>query len=121
MPIIIALKCRTRPRQAGEELFTFLRATDGQRSDGTTREWRSEVVPRYQRRTTRVDEAILGLYLTGTNSRRVKSALTPLLRGAIADADDESWTDRDRDAARATHPPAAACKRAQLNGINCAG
>ena len=51
-------------------------------SDGTTREWRSEVMPRYQRRTTRVDEAILGLYLTGTNSRRVKSALAPLLRGA---------------------------------------
>jgi transposase-like protein len=50
--------------------------------DGTTREWQSQVVPRYQRRTTRVDEAVLGLYLAGANTRRVKSALAPLLKGA---------------------------------------
>jgi transposase-like protein len=30
-------------------------------SDDGTREWRSATVPRYQRRTARVDEAILGL------------------------------------------------------------
>jgi len=51
-------------------------------SDGTTREWQSRVMPRYQRRTTRVDETILGLYLAGANTRRVKSALAPLLKGA---------------------------------------
>jgi putative transposase len=44
-------------------------------------EWRSELVPRYQRRSERVDEAILGVYLSGTNSRRIKGALAPLLRG----------------------------------------
>jgi len=38
-------------------------------------------VPRYQRRSERVDEAILGVYLSGTNSRRIKGALAPLLRG----------------------------------------
>jgi putative transposase len=48
---------------------------------GGTREWRSQVLPRYQRRTARVDEAILGVYLSGTNSRRLKGALAPLLRG----------------------------------------
>jgi putative transposase len=49
--------------------------------DGTTTEWHSELVPRYQRRSERVDEAILGVYLSGTNTRRVKGALAPLLRG----------------------------------------
>lgn len=43
-------------------------------SDDRTREWQSRVVPRYQRRTERVDETILGLYLAGANTRRVKSA-----------------------------------------------
>ena len=28
-----------------------------------------------------MDEAILGVYLSGTNSRRLKGALAPLLRG----------------------------------------
>ncbi len=50
--------------------------------DGRRREWRSQIVPRYQRRTERVDEAILGLYLSGTNTRRLRGALAPLLRGA---------------------------------------
>lgn len=49
--------------------------------DGKWHEWRSQVIPRYQRRTERVDEAILGVYLSGTNSRRVRGALAPLLRG----------------------------------------
>ena len=50
-------------------------------AEGTTREWRSETVRRYERRTTRVDEALLGVYLAGTNTRRIKGALAPLLRG----------------------------------------
>lgn len=49
-------------------------------ADGTTAEWRSATVARYQRRTVRVDEAILGVYLAGTNTRRIKGALAPLLR-----------------------------------------
>ena len=47
--------------------------------DGTTTEFRSKVLPRYARRTERVDEAILGCYLAGANSRRIKKALAPLL------------------------------------------
>jgi transposase-like protein len=50
-------------------------------ADGTSAEWRSQTVRRYQRRTTRVDEAILGVYLAGGNTRRIKGALAPLLRG----------------------------------------
>ena len=48
----------------------------------SSREWRSRIIPRYQRRTERVDEAILGVYLSGTNTRRLRGALAPLLRGA---------------------------------------
>jgi putative transposase len=49
---------------------------------GKRREWHSRMIPRYQRRTERVDEAILGIYLSGTNTRRLRGALAPLLRGA---------------------------------------
>jgi putative transposase len=51
-----------------------------QAPDGMTAEWKSTTVRRYQRRTVRVDEAILGVYLAGTNTRRIKGALAPLLR-----------------------------------------
>ena len=50
--------------------------------EGRRREWRSRMIPRYQRRTERVNEAILGVYLSGTNTRRLRGALAPLLRGA---------------------------------------
>jgi putative transposase len=49
--------------------------------DGSTTEWSSRVVPRYQRRTRRIDEAILGVYLSGSNTRRIRGALAPLLKG----------------------------------------
>ena len=75
--------------------------------EGQGREWRSEVVPRYQRRTARVDEAILGLYLSGANTRRIRGALAPLLRdgplskdavsrlvGRLAE-DFKAWSERD--------------------------
>ena len=51
-----------------------------QAADGTTAEWRSATVTRYQRRTVRVDEMVLGVYLAGTNTRRIKGALAQLLR-----------------------------------------
>jgi len=40
------------------------------------------IIPRYQRRTERVDGALLGTYLSGINSWRLRGALSPLLRGA---------------------------------------
>ena len=46
---------------------------------GETTEFRSELLPRYARRTREVEEAILGTYLSGTNSRRIRKALKPLL------------------------------------------
>ena len=71
---------RTLTTSLGPTTFAMPRARV-RTVEGTTTEWRSELVPRYQRRSERVDEAILGVYLSGTNTRRIKSALAPLLRG----------------------------------------
>jgi putative transposase len=76
-------------------------------TDGAVSEWQSQTVPRYQRRTVRVDEAILGVCLSGGNTRRLRGALAPLLRGgplgkdAVSRlvgrlaADFEHWRQRD--------------------------
>lgn len=47
--------------------------------DGTSTEWKSQLVARYQRRTAKVNAAILGAYFAGANSRRIRRALEPLL------------------------------------------
>jgi len=52
-----------------------------EREDGTSEEFRSELLPRYARRTRAVDDAILGSYLAGHNTRRIRTALEPLLGG----------------------------------------
>lgn len=72
---------RTLTTSLGPTTFAMPRARVVDR-DGARREWRSQVVGRYERRTERVDEALLGIYLSGTNTRRVRGALAPLLRGA---------------------------------------
>lgn len=46
---------------------------------GTTEEFQGAILPRYARRTREVDDAVLGCYLGGTNSRRIRRALQPLL------------------------------------------
>jgi putative transposase len=51
-------------------------------ADGKESEWHSRVIQCYQRRTERVDGALLGTYLSGVNTRRLRGALAPLLRGA---------------------------------------
>lgn len=50
--------------------------------EGEESEWHSRLIPRYQRRTERVDRALLGSYLSGINTRRLRGALSPLLREA---------------------------------------
>lgn len=49
---------------------------------GEQREWRSQLLPRYRRSTPEVEQAILGVYLSGGNTRRIRAALEPLLAGA---------------------------------------
>jgi len=50
--------------------------------EGQEREWQSTLVPRYRRSTPEVEQALLGVYLSGGNTRRIQQALTPLLSGA---------------------------------------
>jgi putative transposase len=99
----------TRPRTVTSSLgpTTIEMPRARLRNESGPREWRSKTIPRYQRRTARVDEAILGLYLAGANTRRVRGALAPLLRdapmskdavsrlvGRLAD-DFNAWSERD--------------------------
>ena len=44
-------------------------------ADGRTTEWRSRALPRYQRLTKTAEALITAVYLSGTNTRRVKRAL----------------------------------------------
>jgi hypothetical protein len=73
-------RARTLTTSLGPTTITMPRARRATAAGGTT-EWASAAVPRYQRRTARVDEAILGVYLSGGNTRRLKGALAPRLRG----------------------------------------
>ncbi len=50
--------------------------------DGGEREWRSQLVPRYRRSSPEVEQSVLGVYLAGSNTRRIRGALEPLLTGA---------------------------------------
>lgn len=74
------VRSRTLTTSLGPTTFAMPRARIHE-SDGTT-EWRSQLLGRYERRTQRVDEALLGVYLSGSNTRRIRGALAPLLRGA---------------------------------------
>jgi transposase-like protein len=97
---------RTLTTSLGPTTFAMPRARI-QQAEGRRTEWRSETVRRYERRTRRVDEAILGVYLAGGNTRRIKGALAPLLKdGPLSkDAvsrlvgrlreDFETWRNRD--------------------------
>lgn len=69
---------RTVTTREGVQRITVPRARVAG-ADGSTEEFESELLPRYQRRTEEVDEAILGAYLAGANTRRIKKALAPLL------------------------------------------
>lgn len=51
--------------------------------DGKTREWKSQALRAYQRRTVAADALIAGAYLAGTNTRRVSRALAALFGGAV--------------------------------------
>lgn len=46
-----------------------------------TEEYKSRLVPRYARRSVRIDAALLSCYLAGANTRKVRLALHPLLDG----------------------------------------
>src|SRR5713101_8507912 len=72
------VKTRTLTGPTGPLALTLPRATLG----APGREWRSTIVPRYQRRMREVNEAVIATYLAGGNQRRIRGALEPLLKAA---------------------------------------
>jgi transposase-like protein len=97
---------RTLTTSTGPTTFALPRARLIEGQDGS-QEWASRTVVRYQRRSQRVDEGIVGVYLSGTNTRRIRGALAPLLRGGPLSKDAvsrlvgrlkgdfEQWQERD--------------------------
>jgi putative transposase len=53
-------------------------------AEGKTTEWKSAALRAYQRRTKQADSLIAGAYLAGTNTRRVRRALSAVFCGAIS-------------------------------------
>jgi transposase-like protein len=59
---------------------------------GKTREWKSQSLPAYQRRTKAADALIAGAYLAGTNTRRVRRALKAVFAGEVGkDVVSRTW------------------------------
>jgi transposase-like protein len=60
--------------------------------DAGEREWRSELLPAYQRLSRRAELLIAQVYLAGVNTRRVRRALQTLFAGRIGkDAVSRAW------------------------------
>jgi transposase-like protein len=74
-------KTRTLTGPTGPVELTVPRGRLAKESGGTE-EFRSTVLPRYQRRMREINEAIAGVYLSGGNTRRIRGALRPLLKNA---------------------------------------
>ena len=53
-------------------------------AEGKTTEWKSKALRAYQRRTKQADSLIAGAYLGGTNTRRVRRALSAVFGGAVS-------------------------------------
>src|SRR6267154_14282 len=53
-------------------------------AESKTTEWKSTALRAYQRRTKRADSLIAGAYLAGTNTRRVRRALSAVFGGAVS-------------------------------------
>jgi putative transposase len=75
-------------------------------ADGKTEEWRNKTLPAYKRLTRQAEALIAGVYLAGTNTRRVRRALAALFGGAVGkdtvsrawhrvQSDWETWEKRD--------------------------
>jgi len=89
----------------GTETVRVPRARSGD-GEGKIGEWRSRALPRYRRLTKTAETTVASIYLSGTNTRRVKRALFALFRGAVGKdvvsrawrrvkADWEAWSARD--------------------------
>src|SRR5206468_6581377 len=60
-------------------------------AEGKTREWNSQALRAYQRRTLAADALIASTYLAGTNTRRVRRALAALGGAVGKDTVSRTW------------------------------
>ena len=74
-------RLRTLTGPTGPVAFEVPRARLHDADEGTS-EWRSRLVPRYERRMPEISAAIASVYLSGGNTRRIRGALAPLLKAA---------------------------------------
>ena len=59
---------------------------------GGTIEWKNATIPAYKRRTQQAEALIAGAYLAGTNTRRVRRALTAVFGGTVSkDTVSRAW------------------------------
>lgn len=77
-----ASRARGVATSVGPTAVTVPRARLFDDAGAATVEWQSTLLPRYQRRTRAIDESLLGAYLAGANTRRIRGALAPLLKDA---------------------------------------
>ncbi len=73
-------KARTLTGPTAPLALTLPRATLFGAAGG--KEWKSAILPSYQRRMPEVNEAVAATYLAGGNTRRIRGALQPLLKAA---------------------------------------
>jgi len=73
-------KARTLTGPMGPVVLMLPRATMFGAAGG--KEWKSAILPRYQRRMPEVNEAVVATYLAVGNTRRIRGALQPLLKAA---------------------------------------
>lgn len=76
-------RARTFTTGVGKHEIWFPRGAFFEAGSDGKKEWSSEIIPSYARRTEAVEDAIIASYLSGTNTRKVRKALSPLLDGAV--------------------------------------
>lgn len=75
-------RSRTFTTRNGKHEIDFPRGAYFETGADGKKEWSSELIPRYARRTGAVEDALVMSYLCGTNTRKIRNALGPLLEGA---------------------------------------
>jgi len=68
--------------RSGNHKIMFPRGAYFEPGPDGKKEFSSELIPRYARRSEAVEDALVKSYLCGTNTRRIRHALSPLLEGA---------------------------------------
>ena len=86
-------------------------------ADGTTKEFHSQLLPRYGRRTGDVDAAILGSSLAGVISRRIRTALKPLLAISTTRVPVHARAEMKRDYHRTIHADDGLAARAAYDAF----